>query len=155
VVSHDRYFLERVTDHALALVDGKLAFLPGGVDEYLERRAAGAARPGGQGGLGGPAASAGSAGTAATGGEPSSVGPAVPSVGPSAARLREAKKELARLDRQVERLTGREAELHEELTRAATDYARLIKLGEELRSVQAEKASIEDRWLELAEETSG
>jgi ATP-binding cassette subfamily F protein uup len=154
VVSHDRYFLERVTDHALALVDGKLAFLPGGVDEYLERRAAGAARPGGQGGLGGPAGSAGSAGTAATGGEPSSAGPAVPSAGPSAARLREAKKELARLDRQVERLTGREAELHEELTRAATDYARLIKLGEELRVVQAEKASIEDRWLELAEETS-
>ena len=42
VVSHDRYFLERVTDHVVALLgDGKLSFLPGGIDEYLERRAAG------------------------------------------------------------------------------------------------------------------
>src|SRR5215831_5308455 len=43
VVSHDRYFLERVTDHVLALVDAKLAFLPGGVDEYLLLRDAGEA----------------------------------------------------------------------------------------------------------------
>src|SRR6266702_1852635 len=42
-VSHDRYFLERVTDHVLALVDAKLAFLPGGVDEYLRRGDAGEA----------------------------------------------------------------------------------------------------------------
>src|SRR5215469_3934439 len=39
VVSHDRYFLERVTDHVVAIVDKKLAFLPGGVQEYLDRRA--------------------------------------------------------------------------------------------------------------------
>ena len=39
VVSHDRYFLERVTDHVVALLgDGKLSFLAGGIDEYLERR---------------------------------------------------------------------------------------------------------------------
>ena len=45
VVSHDRYFLERVTEHVVALLgDGKLAFLGGGVDEYLNRlRAARAA----------------------------------------------------------------------------------------------------------------
>ena len=45
VVSHDRYFLERVTDHVLALVDGQLAYLPGGVDEYLSRRAQAADHP--------------------------------------------------------------------------------------------------------------
>src|SRR5271169_2949427 len=38
VVSHDRYFLERVTEHVVALLgDGQLAFLGGGVDEYLDR----------------------------------------------------------------------------------------------------------------------
>src|SRR5205807_10416103 len=38
VVSHDRYFLERVTEHVVALLgDGKLSFLAGGVDEYLDR----------------------------------------------------------------------------------------------------------------------
>ena len=36
VVSHDRYFLERVTEHVVALLgDGKLSFLGGGVEEYL------------------------------------------------------------------------------------------------------------------------
>jgi ATP-binding cassette subfamily F protein uup len=47
VVSHDRYFLERVTDHVQALLgDGRLVMLPGGVTEYLERRAAATERPG-------------------------------------------------------------------------------------------------------------
>ena len=46
VVSHDRYFLERVTDHVLALVDEQLAFLPGGVDEYLQVRERAATTPG-------------------------------------------------------------------------------------------------------------
>jgi ABC transport system ATP-binding/permease protein len=41
VVSHDRYLLERVCDSTVALLgDGSLAALPGGVDEYLARRAA-------------------------------------------------------------------------------------------------------------------
>ena len=41
LVSHDRYFLERVTDHVVALLgDGSLSFLPGGVEEYLRRRLA-------------------------------------------------------------------------------------------------------------------
>ncbi len=51
LVSHDRYFLERVTDHVVALLgDGSLSFLPGGVDEYLRRRSApqAGARPGGR-----------------------------------------------------------------------------------------------------------
>jgi ABC transport system ATP-binding/permease protein len=38
VVSHDRYFLERVTDRVLALTGADLKFLPGGVDEYLRVR---------------------------------------------------------------------------------------------------------------------
>ena len=41
VVSHDRYLLERVCDVTVALLgDGKLAELPGGVEEYLARRRA-------------------------------------------------------------------------------------------------------------------
>ena len=45
LVSHDRYFLERVTDHVVALLgDGSLSFLPGGVEEYLRRRSAAARR---------------------------------------------------------------------------------------------------------------
>ena len=35
LVTHDRYLMERVTDHQFAVIDGKVRHLPGGVDEYL------------------------------------------------------------------------------------------------------------------------
>ena len=128
VVSHDRYFLERVTDHVVALIgDGRLAFLGGGVDEYLERvraaRAAGAA-----------------AGQVAAPGEPASV----------TARERAARKELQRLERQLDRVSSREGELTAELAANATDYEKLTALGAELRAVQAEKSELEERWLSVA-----
>ncbi|WP_455151519.1 ABC-F family ATP-binding cassette domain-containing protein, partial [Schaalia odontolytica] len=42
VVSHDRYLLERVTDHQVALLgDGQIRALPGGVEQYLQMRASG------------------------------------------------------------------------------------------------------------------
>jgi ABC transport system ATP-binding/permease protein len=129
VVSHDRYFLERVTEHVVALLgDSKLSFLAGGVDEYLDRvravRSAPAAR----------ATDARAAG--ATG----------------AAEERTARKELQRLERQLERLSSRETELAAQLTANATDYEKLTALGAELRAAQAEKADLEDRWLAVAAE---
>jgi ATP-binding cassette subfamily F protein uup len=130
VVSHDRYFLERVSDHVVALLDGALAYLPGGVEEYLERRArelAAAPRP-----------------TARS---------AAPAVG-VAARQRTAQKELGRLERQLEKVSGQEAELTAALAEHASDYTKLIELGAQLRAVQDEKAGLEDRWLSLAEELS-
>ena len=136
VVSHDRYFLERVTDHVIALLgDGKLSYLGGGIEEYLARAgqpAAGAGRSAGPGG----AAGAGS-------------GP-VPGQG-SAGAQRAAGKEMQRLERQIGRLTDREAELTAELTANASDYEKLIELGQQLRAVQAEKARLEDRWLTVAD----
>lgn len=74
---------------------------------------------------------------------------------PSAERQRQAKKELARLDRQLERLAGQEAELHQAMAEAAADYARLVELGDQLRGLQADKESLEERWLEVADEVSG
>src|SRR5690242_4323945 len=132
VVSHDRYFLERVTDHAVALLgDGKLSFLGGGIDEYLARRGA-LERTGAVEGL-------------APRGEPRS--------GAGAARDRRiAKKELQRLERQIDRLGVREKELTEELAARASDYTALIELGAELREVQAEKERLEEEWLAVAED---
>jgi len=129
VVSHDRYFLERVTEHVVALLgDSKLSFLAGGVDEYLDRvrtvRGAPAARP------------AEARAASATG----------------AAEERTARKELQRLERQLERLSSRETELAAQLTANATDYEKLTALGAELRAAQAEKADLEDRWLAVAAE---
>ena len=135
VVSHDRYFLERVTDHVLALLgDGKLSYLGGGIEEYLQRRAA-AEEPG----------RAGDEERAGDGARPG---------GGSAGAQRAARKELQRLERRIDRLGGREAELAAELAAHASDYARLIDLGAQLREVQAEKAGLEERWLTVAEELS-
>ncbi|HMH93255.1 MAG TPA: ABC transporter ATP-binding protein, partial [Streptosporangiaceae bacterium] len=128
VVSHDRYFLERVTDHVLALVGGQLAYLPGGVAEYLELRAA-------QRAAAAPAAA-----------EPP---PAAPG---AAARQRAGQKELVRLERQISKLAGTESALSEQLAASATDYARLVELGAELKAAQEERAALEERWLELAQE---
>ena len=49
VVSHDRYLIERVADNVVALLgDGQITHLPGGIDEYLRRRAATSRRRGGR-----------------------------------------------------------------------------------------------------------
>jgi ATP-binding cassette subfamily F protein uup len=129
-VSHDRYFLERVTDHVLALVGGQLAYLPGGVAEYLELRAAQRAA----------AAPAPAEAPPAPGG---------------AARQRAGQKELARLERQISKLAGTESALSEQLAGSATDYERLVELGAELKAAQQEREALEERWLELAQELAG
>ena len=133
LVSHDRYFLERVTDHVVALLgDGNLSYLPGGVDEYLRRRSAAA---------GGGAGAAGRARGAGAGARPGGAG-----------AQRAARKEMARLERQIDRLTSQEDKLAAALAEHATDYVRLTELGAELRSVQDEKARLEEQWLEAAED---
>ena len=131
VVSHDRYFLERVTDHVIALLgDRKLSFLAGGVAEYLDRVR-------------------GTREISLPTTVPAAAGPA-PGGGLGLAGERTARKELQRLERQIERLSGREAQLGEQMAQRASDYEKLTEMGAELRSVQAEKAALEERWLTVA-----
>ncbi len=133
VVSHDRYFVDRVCDSVVALMgDGTLAALPGGVEEYLERRAAGEA----------PLSSAASGSTPVP----------VPVVaGPSAAEVRAARKEAARLERRLEKLGSEEERLHADLAAAATDHARVMALDARLRELVAERERVETDWLTAAE----
>jgi ABC transport system ATP-binding/permease protein len=135
VVSHDRYFLERTTDRVLALTGGGLAFLPGGVDDYLLLRER-------ERSVGAPQAAT------------STSAPAPRSAVP-AAQLRAGQKELTRLERQITRLTDAQARLEQDLAANAADYPRLIELGEQLRALQAERTELEERWLVVAEEISG
>jgi ATP-binding cassette subfamily F protein uup len=126
VVSHDRWFLERVADTIVALTgDGRLAALPGGVDEYLALRRAAAERP------------------------PASHQP-TRKTGDTRAQERQRSKELQRLERLMQRLDRREAELHSELAEYATDADAVLRLDAELRELLAEKAAAEDSWLLLA-----
>ncbi|WP_059007117.1 ABC-F family ATP-binding cassette domain-containing protein [Streptomyces specialis] len=133
VVSHDRFFLERVTDQVFALLgDGDLRMLPRGIDEYLERRAA--RRP--------PAGTA--AAPAATGAPPA---PAKPS------RLsRAAQKEIQRIERQLEKLAEKESALHADMAENATDFARIAALDTQLRELAAQRDDLETRWLELSDD---
>ena len=137
VVSHDRYFLERVTDSVWALLgDGQLSMLPRGVDEYLERRRV-------------------LQSTAAQQDRPASPVATTPS-GPARAKSgsaeeRAARKTLARLDKALERLSAREAELNAAVIDAGSDYERLATVSADLQAVLAEKDEVELEWLEAAE----
>ena len=123
VISHDRYFLERVCDRFVGLLGDKaLRDLPRGVDQYLEQRAA--ALPG--------AAAEEKSKTVST-----------------AAEQRQFKKDLARLERQIEKAKVRISELEQEQTTAAFDPAELSRVTTELESARAELNSREEEWLEV------
>ncbi|MFE3223508.1 ABC-F family ATP-binding cassette domain-containing protein [Nocardia sp. NPDC059228] len=134
VISHDRYLIERICDSTWALFgDGKLTNLPGGIEEYLRKRA----------GL-----TAGKA-AAPVKAAPAGANSAAPAT--DSAAYRAIRKELAKLERALEKLTDREDKLHAALAEAATEPDKLVTLGAELKQVQAEKEATEERWLELAD----
>jgi ATP-binding cassette subfamily F protein uup len=140
VVSHDRYFLERVCDRTVALLgDGRLRDLPGGVDESLALRRASANLSGSRVGI--PTR------------EPDKSTEGGGTTAPDAATLRAARKELARLDRQLQTLGDREARLHDRMAAAASDHEAVLALDADLRALHAERTALEERWLELAELT--
>lgn len=136
VVSHDRYFLERVTDQQYAILQRHLRHLPRGVDEYLKLR-----------GLEerdrdatGPRGTAQSPGAAAS-----------PTLGGAERRAVEkeqqaAERRLAKLDREIKGLHTRMAE-HDQ-----GHYEGLATIGDQLRAHEAEVGELEERWLELSEQ---
>jgi ATPase subunit of ABC transporter with duplicated ATPase domains len=128
VVTHDRYFLERVCDVSYALIgDGSCILLPGGVDQYLNLRRD----------------------------EPSEIPPSKVSAksqpGSRSATARQAKKDLARLEQQIARLDRQLAQLHEQMAAVASDYQRLAALQREIELITANKDQLESAWLQAAE----
>lgn len=153
VVSHDRYLLERVTDHQVALLgDGKVRDLPGGVEQYLQLRrqaaegADAAPRPGGSRAPGGGSSRSGGGGTQEA--------PASSVAGLSGAEKRAAQKKLARIERQMTKVADAVEALHARMEQISADPARvseLVELGKELAVAEAEHAALEEQWLEAAE----
>lgn len=123
VISHDRYFLERVCDTFVGLVgDESLRDLPRGIDEYLEIR--------------------GSRNTATRNDT---------SVKKESGIIEQKvlKKEIARIEKQMERRTIRIAEIEAELETITTDHNKLILLHTELENLKREFDELEMAWLEL------
>ncbi|MFG2560575.1 ABC-F family ATP-binding cassette domain-containing protein [Streptomyces sp. NPDC048496] len=136
VISHDRFFIERTTDRVMALLgDATLRMLPRGIDEYIERRERMA-----EASSSAPAAPA----VKESGG---AVAPAV-----SAQAARAAKKELQKIERQLDKMSSRETTLHAQIADNATDFEKVAKLDAELRELVAERDELEMRWMELAED---
>ncbi|WP_404433736.1 ABC-F family ATP-binding cassette domain-containing protein [Microbacterium lacus] len=134
VVSHDRYFIERVTDQQYAILHGRLRHLPGGVDEYLrlrtrEREA--------------PIAVAASAAAAAVAGPPALAG----------AELRAAQKEVSALERRLEKLEGQIASAKTALAEHdQSDYAGIGTEMARIGTLEADRDQVEERWFELTEQ---
>jgi ABC transport system ATP-binding/permease protein len=136
VVSHDRYLVERVTDDVVALLgDGRISQLVGGIEEYLRRRAEPAPTPVQTGRAGKP-------------------GPAV-NPAADAARARQLRKDLQRLEKKLESLQRKENDLHQRLADVGTDYGAAGALDTELRAVLAERDEVETEWMGVAEELEG
>jgi ABC transport system ATP-binding/permease protein len=147
VVSHDRYLLERVTDHQMALLgDGKLRGLPGGVDQYLELREAAlaGAKSGAGREAGGSAPRSGSETPASAGG-----------TGASEAEKRTAKKDLARIERQLTKLSQQAEKIQQQMTEAGSaadvDFERLAELNKKLQDIVTEQELLEMEWLAASE----
>ena len=127
VVTHDRYFLERVCDVCYAVLgDGSCVLLPGGVEQYLQSRRD-------------------------RSGENSLAKAAVAAEPRASAASRQARKDLARLEAQIARLDERLAALHEQMEAAASDYQRLAELQREIELISANRGELERSWLEAAD----
>ena len=123
VISHDRYFLERVCDRFVGLLgDKKLRDLPRGVDEYLELRTA-------------------------------SLTPKTQNTSTSsssnAAEQRTLKKDLARLDKQIAKGKEELIALIKEQDAAAFDPTRLAEISAKIEEVQTNLYAREEEWLEV------
>lgn len=151
LVTHDRYLMERVTDHQFALVNGKVRHLPGGVDEYLQiaeeaEHAAEAADA--RGGC------AGARGTAA-GAVGNSTGTAVAEAGGAAlsgGEQRALRKIMASNEKKIATLKGKiEAKQVEMAAADQSDYLVLTAMQEEIADFQDQIEALELEWLDAAE----
>ena len=124
VISHDRYFLERVCDRFYGLLGDKvLRDLPRGVDQYLEQRAVSSA--------------------------PSTESVSKEGSVSSAAQQRQLKKDLTRVERQVAKGKERLVQLKSELEAAAFSPDKLLELSAEIATVESDLVAREEEWLEI------
>ena len=145
LVSHDRYLMERVTDHQFMVMDGKVTHVPGGVDEFLQkleergrREAQEAARRGPVDG--GPAAGP-AAGSGAGSGQMSRS---------DEYRLR---KQLSSVERKMDTQQKRIDDLAGKMLQVpATDFVELGRLQQQVDEAKEALGQLELEWLELSEQ---
>ena len=169
LVTHDRYLMERVTDHQFALINGKVRHLPGGVDEYLklaeevDREAAKNTEGGRRGGSGTcpgngianrPGSSVGGdlgrPSSAASNDSGNAAAPSTPTL--SGGEQRALRKLMASNEKKIETLKGKIEKKQLEMAAAdQSDYLVLTAMQEEIADFEAQIESLELEWFEAAE----
>ena len=137
VISHDRYLIERIADTTYALFgDGTLTNLPGGIQQYLDRRAAE---------------------DTATG--PLDLGERGQEVvdkqkGLSSQEEREIQKQMKSLERKIAKESERAEALEAEITALsqAGDFDAIGAKTKELNAAKDTREELEMEWLELGEQ---
>ncbi len=145
LVSHDRYLMERVTDHQFMVMDGKVTHVPGGVDEFLQkleergrREAQEAAR---RGPVDGGSAAEPAAGSDAGSGQMSRS---------DEYRLR---KQLSSVERKMDTQQKRIDDLAGKMLKVpATDFVELGRLQQQVDEAKDALGQLELEWLELSEQ---
>ena len=158
LVTHDRYLMERVTDHQFALIDGKVRHLPGGVDEYLKLaeeadREAAKSAGGGRGNDSGVGSVGGDLGrpSLATSSNP---GNAAASCAPvlSGGEQRALRKLMTSNEKKIETLKGKIEKKQLEMAAAdQSDYLVLTAMQEEIADFETQMEALELEWFEAAE----
>ena len=158
LVTHDRYLMERVTDHQFALIDGKVRHLPGGVDEYLKLaeeadREAAKSAGGGRGNDSGVGSVGGGLGrpSLATSSNP---GNAAASSAPvlSGGEQRALRKLMTSNEKKIETLKGKIEKKQLEMAAAdQSDYLVLTAMQEEIADFETQIEALELEWFEAAE----
>ena len=138
VVSHDRYFLERVCDTFVGVLgDGQVRDLPRGLDEYLELRKA-----------------QGTTTSAMTGSGDMAAPESAPTQQLSAAQRRELEKDLGRIERQIKKIDDQISVIHNQMDAHATDFEKIAQLNKEISELRKTQEDHEHSWLELSEKLS-
>ena len=141
LVTHDRFLMERVTDHQFALVDGHIRHLPRGVDEYLEMSAR-APKPVAHAKAPQGAAASETAKDAAAGDSPQLSG----------GEIRELKKRMRSCENKTNTLRGKIEQAQADMAAAdPSDFEALGKFQQQIDDFQAQIDELDEQWLEAAE----
>ncbi len=154
LVTHDRFLMERVTDHQFALMDGKIRHLPRGVDEYLElTEDAGGTRGRAKAPQAGSAASGSSSADGAgagAGGAAGAAGNGAPQL--SGGQIRELRKKMRSCETKSNTLRGKIEEAQEAMAAAdPSDFEELGRLQQQIGDYQSQIDELDEQWLEAAE----
>lgn len=157
VVSHDRYLLERITDHQYAILNGTLRHLPGGIDEYVRlsaqiRSLLGETTEHASSRLRNDNGSIDAHADAHTDARADASLAAGSVKTLTGAERRTLEKELAALDRKIAKQQDALNTMHAQMvTYDQTQFEKLAELAAKTREIETEISTLEERWLEISE----